>query len=42
MSDRDEWRSDVRRMSDLECELAQQEPRRALGVIGDREDAKYD
>ena len=38
MSDRDEWRSDVRRMTELERHLAVDEPRRAMGICGDRED----
>ncbi len=40
MSDweRDEWRSDVRRMTELERELAVEEPRRALGIVGDKDD----
>jgi hypothetical protein len=40
VSDRDEWRSAVRGMSELERELAVEEPRRALGIVGDKEDAK--
>lgn len=40
MSDRDEWRSDVRRMTDLDRYLAVEEPRRALGIVGDVEDAR--
>ena len=38
MSDRDEWRSDVRRMTDLDRYLAVEEPRRARGIIGDKDD----
>ena len=40
MSDLDEWRSDVRRMNDLERQLAVDEPRRARGLVGDKEDAR--
>ena len=40
MSDRDEWRSEVRRMTELERDLAVDEPRRAMGICGDREDAR--
>lgn len=40
MSDRDEWRDDVRRMTELEGQLALDEPRRALGIVGDKEDAR--
>lgn len=39
MSDRDEWRTDVRRMTDMERYLAVEEPRRARGIIGDEDDA---
>lgn len=34
----DEWRDEVRRMTELERDLAVEEPRRALGICGDRED----
>lgn len=37
--ERDEWRADVRRMTELERELAVEEPRRALGIVGDEDDA---
>ena len=40
VSDRDEWRSEVRRMTELERELAVEEPRRAMGIVGDKEDEK--
>lgn len=36
----DEWRDEVRRMTELERDLAVEEPRRALGITGDREDAR--
>ena len=38
MNDRDEWRADVARMTELDRDLAVEEPRRALGVCGDAED----
>lgn len=38
MSDRDEWRSEVRHMTELERELAVEEPRRALGITGEADD----
>ena len=38
----DEWRGAVRRMTERERELAYQEPRRALGIVGGPEDAKDD
>lgn len=38
MSDRDEWRADVARMTELDRHLAVEEPRRALGIVGDSED----
>lgn len=38
--DRDEWRSDVRRMTELEGQLSLDEPRRARGLVGDKEDAR--
>lgn len=40
MSDRDEWRSEVRRMSEMERYLAVEEPRRAKGITGDEDDAR--
>ena len=40
MSDRGEWRADVTRMTELERELAVDEPRRALGIVGDAEDER--
>ena len=40
VNDRDEWRADVRGMSEQARELAIDEPRRALGLTGDREDAR--
>ena len=39
MSDRDEWRDDVRRMGEMDRYLAVEEPRRARGIIGDEDDA---
>ena len=41
MSDLDEWRSDVRRLTEIERQLAVDEPRIARGIIGDPEDAIY-
>ena len=38
MSDRDEWQADVWRMNEVDRELAIEEPRRARGLIGDRDD----
>jgi len=40
MTDRDEWRSAVRSMTELERHLAVEEPRRALGIVGDKDDAR--
>lgn len=40
MSELDEWRSEVRRMTDLDRQLAVDEPRRAFGLVGDKEDAR--
>lgn len=39
MSDRDEWRSAVRALSEVQRQQATDEPRRARGIIGDPEDA---
>lgn len=36
--ERDEWRADVSRMSEVEREIAVDEPRRSLGIVGDPED----
>lgn len=38
MSDRDEWRADVARMTEADRYHAVEEPRRALGICGDAED----
>ena len=38
MNDRDEWRADVAAMTELERQLSIDEPRRAIGIIGDKED----
>lgn len=35
----DEWRSEVRRMTERDRWLAVEEARRALGITGDKEDA---
>lgn len=40
--ERDEWRADVRRMTELDRFLAVEEPRRAAGIIGDPSDAYGD
>lgn len=40
MSDRDEWRTDVRRLTEMQRYLAVEEPRRARGIIGDEDDAR--
>lgn len=40
MSDRDEWRADVARMTEVDRHLAVEEPRRALGICGDAEDER--
>jgi len=40
MTDRDEWRDDVRRMTEVDRHLAVEEPRRAIGIVGDITDAK--
>lgn len=36
--ERDEWWADVSRQTEVERELAADEPRRSLGIIGDPED----
>lgn len=38
MSDRDEWRDDVNASTEAELYLAVQEPRWAMGLVGDKED----
>ena len=38
--ERDEWRSAVRSMTELERQLAVDEPRRALGLAGDITDVR--
>lgn len=38
----DEWRHAVRDMSDAEREAAQDSRRAALGIVGDRDDARGD
>lgn len=38
MSDRDEWRADVAAMTEWVRYLAVEEPRWAVGVVGDAED----
>jgi hypothetical protein len=40
MNDRDEWRRDVARMTEIDRQLAVDEPRQAIGIVGDREDAR--
>jgi hypothetical protein len=40
MSDRDEWRREVASMTEIERQLAVDEPRRAMGLVGDEEDAR--
>jgi DNA (cytosine-5)-methyltransferase 1 len=40
VSDRDEWRDDVRRTTELQRHLAVEEPRRALGITGDKDDER--
>ncbi|WP_459976421.1 microaggregate invasion protein 1 [Mycobacterium avium] len=42
MSDYDEWRAAVAGMSDTERAITELECRRALGMCGDREDARYE
>jgi hypothetical protein len=37
----DAWRADVRHMTEAERHLAYEEPRAAIGLVGDREDARY-
>ena len=39
MSDHDDWRADIDRMDDMDRYLAEAEPLRARGLIGDRDDA---
>jgi hypothetical protein len=38
--ERDEWRRDVTRMTEVERQLAQDEPRQAIGIVGDKDDAR--
>lgn len=38
MSDRDEWRAEVAAMTEIDRDLAVEEPRRALGICGWPED----
>jgi hypothetical protein len=38
--ERDEWHRDVAGMTELERELAVEEPRRAIGIVGDKDDAR--
>jgi hypothetical protein len=38
MNDRDEWRADVARMTEIDRAAAVDEPRRAIGLVGDPED----
>ena len=40
MNERDEWRRDVASMTEADRQLAVDEPRRAFGITGDREDAR--
>lgn len=40
MSDRDEWRRTVASMTEADRQLAVDEPRRAFGITGDREDGR--
>ncbi len=39
-TDRDEWRRAVAAMTEIDRQLAADEPRRALGIAGDGEDAR--
>ena len=38
MTDLNEWRADVRRMTETDRHLALEEPRRAIGITGDKDD----
>jgi hypothetical protein len=40
VNDRDEWRDDVRRTTEMDRHLATEEPQRALGVTGDKDDER--
>ena len=42
MSDLAEWRDDVRRMTEVERQIALDAPWQALGMTGDEEDAIYE
>lgn len=42
MSDWDEWRAAVVDMTEVERAVTESESRRALGMCGDREDARYE
>lgn len=42
MSDHDEWRAAVADMSEMDRAVTESECRRALGLCGDREDARYE
>lgn len=39
MSDRDEWRSEVSRLNESQRYINTNEPRWAIGLVGDKEDA---
>jgi hypothetical protein len=38
--ERDEWRRDVTRMTEVERQHAEDQPRLSLGIVGDIEDAR--
>jgi hypothetical protein len=40
MDDRTEWGRDVARMTEVERQLAVDEPNRAIGLAGDKDDAR--
>lgn len=42
MNDHEEWRTAVNGMSDTERAVTESECRRAFGICGDREDARYE
>ncbi|GAB5019953.1 hypothetical protein JHV675_28220 [Mycobacterium avium subsp. hominissuis] len=42
VTDEDEWRAAVADMSEMDRAVTEYECRRALGLCGDREDARYE
>jgi hypothetical protein len=38
--ERDEWRRDIARMTEVERQHAEDQPRLSLGIVGDKGDAR--